>query len=134
MGALILGLMGNRRWHLIGAMLAALLIAGGWSYWKWSRAEMAALRSQMARVAETARDLQAENAHIRSDLLAVKQAQDAANQALAQARQTGEQASRVIRQKDLKGAARAHPRDLEKQINADTANAFKGFEEQSRAP
>ena len=114
--------------------LAALVIVGAaWGYWEWSRAEIGHLKADVALVTKQADDLKAANDKIQHDMMLVQTQIDATNASLQNIRNKSAQVARSIRQQDLKGAAILTPKQVQDQINTDTASTFKGFEDATHA-
>lgn len=118
--------------YLIGGAALLLVLGAGWGYWKWSRAEIAALREEIALVQRQADALKQANEALRADMAAIKRATDAANAAMADARSRAQQAARAVRTQDLRAKAQSDPQELERQINRDTAEAFRQLEDLTR--
>ncbi len=131
---LISGFLGKTKWYLVAAVALLVIIGGAWVYWRWSRAEIAALKDQVAVVQKQADDLVVANQQMQADMAALKAAQDLANRQITDAQTKRDQAVKVIGQMKLKNIGMEHPRQLEQQINTQWSNILKNFEDSSHAP
>ena len=112
------------KWYVILGALVVIIFVAGWFYMGVLKNDINGLTSKLAESNKEATALKIANDHLVADALVVQQALDTANKAMVAARDSAAKQIITIHNTDYHSAAKAHPRDLEDQINQDTATLF----------
>jgi len=116
------------------ALLIAAMIGSGVLYYKYSQAEMLALRTQVVQVQHQADDLAAAKTALENSIAQITVAQNVANKSLMKAQTDAAQAMLAAHnaQIALKTSAKSDPRALENQINTNQAATLKALTDLSQ--
>ena len=118
--------------YAIGALVAVLILIGGYAYIEHQNVTIANLQSSVAtlQVTDKAKQLQIDS--LVKDMNLVKQAQDAATKAINDASTQAKLAQQQIRSQNLNKAAEQNSGQLQIQLNTGTAQTLTNWENLSK--